>query len=70
VVLDYQSPTPLTSANFAWHLIFGISSAAVISVMVDGRFIIQNKRSALDEDRIFEEARRASEKLWDRMREL
>jgi putative selenium metabolism protein SsnA len=70
VVLDYRSPTPITAGNLAWHLIFGISSAAVESVMVDGRFIIENKRSALDEDRIYGEARRASEKLWERLREL
>jgi putative selenium metabolism protein SsnA len=70
IVLDYHSPTPVTSGNLAWHLVFGISSAAVASVMVDGRFIIKNRRSVLDEDRIYEEARRASEKLWDRLREL
>ena len=70
VVLDYHSPTPITSENLAWHLVFGMNSAAVESVMVDGRFIIKNKRSALDENHIYDEARRASEKLWDRLREL
>jgi putative selenium metabolism protein SsnA len=70
IVLEYHPPTPVTAGNLAWHLVFGISAAAVASVMVDGRFIIKNKRSVLDEDRIYEEARRASEKLWERMREL
>ena len=69
VVLDYQSPTPLTGDNLAWHLMFGMNSNAVESVMVNGRFVIRNRRSALD-DGLYEEARKASEKLWAKLREI
>lgn len=69
IVLDYQSPTPLTGDNLAGHLVFGMSSSAVESVMVNGRFVIRDRRSALD-DGLYEEARRASEKLWAKLREI
>ena len=68
VMLDYKSPTPLTAENLAWHFAFGISSAAVESVMAAGRFIIRDKRSAIDEGSLYEQAQRASRKLWDKLR--
>lgn len=70
IVLDYQSPTPLTAENLAWHLIFGLNSAMVESVMVNGRFIIKERRSAFDAPHLYEQARQASEKLWAKMREI
>ncbi|HKP87801.1 MAG TPA: putative aminohydrolase SsnA [Blastocatellia bacterium] len=68
IVLDYLSPTPLTAENLAWHFAFGLNSAAVESVMVAGRFVIRNRQSALDEVSLYDEARRASERLWDKLR--
>jgi cytosine/adenosine deaminase-related metal-dependent hydrolase len=68
VLLDYQSPTPITAENIAWHFAFGMNSAAVESVMVAGRFIIRDRRSAIDEQSLYEQARRASAKLWDKLR--
>jgi len=68
IVLDYQSPTPLTSENLAWHFAFGISSAAVESVMVNGRFVIRDRLHPLDD--VYEESRKASERLWAKLREV
>lgn len=67
IVLDYQAPTPLTADNLAWHLAFGMNSSAVESVMVNGKFVIRDRRHALD-DSICEQARQASAKLWEKMR--
>lgn len=67
-VLDYAAPTPLTVENLAWHLVFGMNSASVNSVMVNGRFVIRDKQSALDEQDLYERARAATEKLWARLR--
>ena len=50
IVLDYNAPTPITGENLAWHFAFGISSAAVESVMVNGRFVIKDRKSILDEN--------------------
>lgn len=68
VMLNYRSPTPLTADNLAWHLAFGLSSAAVESVMVAGRFIIRDRKPAYDEAALYQQARRATEKLWDKLR--
>jgi putative selenium metabolism protein SsnA len=67
IVLDYDSPTPITSENLAWHLAFGLTSASVESVMVRGRFVIKDRRPLLDAEAIYDKARAASEKLWRRL---
>jgi putative selenium metabolism protein SsnA len=67
IVLDYDSPTPVLAENLAWHFAFGLSSASVESVMVGGRFIIKDGESRLDEAALYERARKASEKLWDKL---
>jgi putative selenium metabolism protein SsnA len=70
IVLDYASPTPLSADNLAWHLAFGITSASVESVMVNGRFLIRNRRSPLDDENLYERARGASERLWTKLKAL
>ena len=67
-VLDYRSPTALTTANLAWHLAFGISSASVESVMVDGKFVIRDRQFGVDDQHLYQQAREATEKLWARLR--
>jgi len=69
IVLDYQSPTPLTGDNLAWHLMFGINSSAVEGVMVNGKFVIRDRRSVMGEG-LYEEARKSSEKLWAKLRKI
>ena len=67
IVLDYDSPTPLTTENLASHLVFGLTSASVESVMVSGRFIVRDRVSALDHEDIYAEARKACERLWAKL---
>jgi putative selenium metabolism protein SsnA len=67
VVLDYESPTPLTAENLAWHFAFGISSATVESVMVNGKFLMRNRRFAYDDLELYRRAQEAAKKLWARM---
>ena len=66
-VLDYRSPTLLTSDNFAWHLVFGMGSASVESVMVNGGFVIKERKFTVDDQGLYEKAREATEKLWARL---
>ncbi len=68
IVLGYRAPTPLMAENLSWHFAFGMTSASVESVMVSGRFIVRDRRHALD-DEVYQKARQASEKLWARLRE-
>ena len=68
VLLDYLPPTPLTSGNFPWHLIFGIDAHHVNSTMVAGRWLMRNRQLlSVDEARIHARARELSQALWDRM---
>src|SRR2546423_11982904 len=68
VLLDYLPPTPLTSGNFPWHLIFGMDGRQVNSTMVNGRWLMRNRQLlAVDEARIHARARELSQTLWNRM---
>ncbi|NOY22510.1 MAG: putative aminohydrolase SsnA [Acidobacteria bacterium] len=66
-ILDYNSPTPLTSENAAGHLAFGMSSRDVDSVMVNGKFIYRDGKFPFDTDKIYSTARKAAAKLWKNM---
>lgn len=66
LVLEYQSPTPLTAENLAWHFAFGLDSASVESVMVNGRFVIRERVHPLDD--VYSESRKAAEKLWAKLK--
>ena len=67
-VLGYRAPTPLTIENLAWHFVFGMNSASVESVMVNGKFVIRDRQFALDDRDLYEQARTATEKLWAKLR--
>src|SRR5438876_1068778 len=68
VLLDYLPPTPLTSGNFPWHLIFGMDGHQVNSTMVHGRWLMRNRQLiTIDEARIHARARELSQALWNRM---
>jgi putative selenium metabolism protein SsnA len=68
VLLDYYAPTPLTSGNFPWHLIFGIDAQHVNSTMVAGRWLMRDRKLlTVDEERIHARAREFADALWKRM---
>lgn len=69
VVLDYQSPTPLTAENAAWHFFFGLNSTVVEDVIVNGKFTIKKKNFLIDARNLYEKARKASAKLWAKLQE-
>jgi putative selenium metabolism protein SsnA len=71
VVLDYASPTPVHDGNLAAHLLFGIDRSHVRSVMVDGRWVVRDRRVVtVDADAVLERARAAAPGLWRRMESL
>jgi putative selenium metabolism protein SsnA len=68
VVLDYNSPTPLTSQNVMGHLLFGMNSTLVQHVMIDGNWIVWNKQiMGIDEEAVMAKAQKAAVKLWKKM---
>jgi cytosine/adenosine deaminase-related metal-dependent hydrolase len=68
VVLDYPSPTPVTSANLTGHLLFGLDRSHPRSVMVGGRWVVRDRRLVtVDAPALLARARTAAEALWQRM---
>jgi putative selenium metabolism protein SsnA len=71
VVLDYPTPTPVTSQNLFGHLIFGMSSQFVTDVMVNGRWVVRNRAVVgVDEEKIRAEAREVAQKVWKKFQKL
>jgi cytosine/adenosine deaminase-related metal-dependent hydrolase len=68
VLLDYQSPTPVTADNWAAHVVYGLNRSHVESVISDGRWIVRDRRcTRVDQDTIIAEARQQARRLWDRL---
>jgi putative selenium metabolism protein SsnA len=70
-VLEYPTPTSLTPQNLYGHLVFGMSSQFVTDVMVNGRWVLKNRRVVgVDEEKIRAEAQRVARKVWQRFEKL
>jgi cytosine/adenosine deaminase-related metal-dependent hydrolase len=71
ILLDYYPPTPLDSGNIAGHLLFGIANAPIDTLIVNGRFVVQNKQCVtVDECAIAEKAARQARSRWRRFENL
>jgi len=68
VVLDYDSPTELTSDNFIGHFIYGIDSSHVETVVAQGEVIVEDRvLKTADESEILVYARQMGDRLWDKI---
>jgi putative selenium metabolism protein SsnA len=68
IVLDYPTPTPLHAGNLPWQVIFGMSHAHIASVMIAGKFLVQDRRFVnRDVASLYQKAQEAAKKLWERM---
>lgn len=67
-LLDYKAPTPLVSGNAAGHFVWGMSSNAVETVIVDGRVVMENRQfPGLDVERIYARARETASEVWKKV---
>jgi cytosine/adenosine deaminase-related metal-dependent hydrolase len=70
LLMDYQPATPLTAENLAWHVVFGLGSRHVESVMVDGVWRVWARRPlSVNPSVVAEQAREAAAAVWARMSE-
>jgi putative selenium metabolism protein SsnA len=69
-VVDYQSPTPLVPGNIGGHIAFGMDSRDVVTVIINGKVVLENRQFAFDVTPIYENARKAAQRLWDNMDKL
>ena len=68
VVLDYDAPTPLTAANLAGHVLFGLGVRHVRDVVVNGEIVVRDRQHVrLDAARIRARAREEAARLWRAM---
>lgn len=68
IVLDYDPPTPVTAANLAGHVLFGIGTRHVRDVIAKGEVVVEARKSArVDGARIHARAREEAARLWGRM---
>ena len=69
-VLDYTSPTPLVADNIPGHIAFGINAGNVNSVIVEGRFVYEDRAFPFDVAPIYAEASKVAARLWKTMDQL
>lgn len=69
MVLNYDSPTPVTQPNFLAHWFYGIRSHRVEHVISNGRLIVRDRQTTLvDEAGVMAEARQQALRLWERLK--
>ncbi len=67
ILLDYHPPTPLTSSNLPWHVIFGIDGSHVTHTICGGRLLMRDRELlTLDEEAIAARAREVAVRVWER----
>ena len=69
-VLEYQSPTPFVPGNIGGHIAFGMDSRDVVTVIINGKVVLENRQFSFDVAPIYENARKAAQRLWDDMNRL
>jgi putative selenium metabolism protein SsnA len=70
-VLDYPAPTRITAGNLFGHLIFGMSSQCVTDTMVNGQWILRNRKVVgVDEQSIRQKSAKVAAKVWKRFQRL
>jgi putative selenium metabolism protein SsnA len=69
-ILDYTSPTPFVADNLAGHVAFGMNAGNVNSVIVEGRFVYEDRAFPFDIAPIYAEASKVAQRLWKTMDQL
>jgi putative selenium metabolism protein SsnA len=68
IVADYLPPTPLTTANWSGHLLFGMSGRCVDTTIVGGTVRMRGRKlTGIDEQAMVEHSRNLAAALWRRI---
>lgn len=63
--LDYRPPTPLDTRSAGGHVVFGMSGAQVVDVMVDGEWVLREREfTRLDEAEVLAHSAERAERIW------
>jgi putative selenium metabolism protein SsnA len=67
ILVDYHPPTPLTTGNLPWHIIFGFESSMVTATICAGRILMRDRQLlTLDEAAITARSREMVPQVWER----
>ncbi|NLC95151.1 MAG: putative aminohydrolase SsnA [Bacilli bacterium] len=67
IIVDYNAPTPITKDNINSHLLFGVNGRNVITTMIDGKVIMENRELVnIDEERIMARSVELAQEVWKR----
>ena len=67
LVINYYPPTPFTSENTYFHILFGMSGDMVDTTMVGGKILMEDRNiSGLDYERITIRVKEQAEDFWRR----
>ena len=70
IFVEYEAPTPLTSDNLPWHILFGFRDGMVTTTIVAGKILMQDRQLlTLDEKEIAANSRNLSAQVWKRYAE-
>lgn len=68
IFLDYAPPTPLTTGNLPWHVLFGVDGAHVTHTIAGGKVLMKDRQlTTLDEAAIMAKARELAVGVWKRV---
>ena len=68
IVVDYLPPTPMNTANWSSHLLFGVSGRCVSTTIVHGRLrMLDRELIGIDEEAVNARARELAAALWGRI---
>ncbi|RME75382.1 MAG: putative aminohydrolase SsnA [Chloroflexi bacterium] len=68
ILLDYVPYTPLTDANYPWHIVFGMDGSHVTHTIAGGQMLMKDRQLlTLDEEAIAAKAQELSKQVWQRV---
>jgi cytosine/adenosine deaminase-related metal-dependent hydrolase len=68
VVLDYRTPTPVTSNNWPAHVVYALQSRHVSDVLSQGRWVVRDRQVVrVDEERCLAQAQEQAARLWKKL---
>ena len=68
IFLDYAPPTPMSTGNLPWHVLFGVDGAHVTHTIASGKVLMKDRRlTTLDEGAIMAKARELAVGVWKRV---
>jgi len=68
IVVDYQSPTPITENNINSHMLFGLMGRNVVTTIINGQYAMKNRViQTVDEEKIYTDSQQCAKAFWKRV---